>query len=96
MCFCRVAVLMAVMIWRVTHSSAKARKEVSLSGLKSRMALNSPIMPSCTMSSWSAPIRKYDRALERTKFLYFIISSSSAASSPSRASSAMSSSVMPS
>ena len=32
--FCRVAVLMAVMIWRVTHSSAKTRKEESLSSLE--------------------------------------------------------------
>ena len=58
MCFWRVAVLMAVMICRVTQSSANARKEESLSGRKSRMALNSPIIPSWTMSSWSAPIRK--------------------------------------
>ena len=34
----RVAVLMAVMIWRVTHSSAKLRKEVSLSARKSLTA----------------------------------------------------------
>ena len=39
MCFCLVAVLIAVIIWRVMHSSAKARKEDCLSSLKSRMAL---------------------------------------------------------
>src|SRR5204863_3889467 len=38
-CLNRVAVLIAVMIWRVTHSSAKERNEVSLSGRKSRTAL---------------------------------------------------------
>ena len=38
-CLKRVAVLIAVMIWRVTQSSAKLRKEVSLSCRKSRTAL---------------------------------------------------------
>ena len=38
-CLNRVAVLMAVMICRVTHSSAKLRNEVSLSVRKSRTAL---------------------------------------------------------
>src|SRR5439155_24034240 len=37
-CLKRVAVLIAVMIWRVTQSSAKLRNEES-SGLKSRTAL---------------------------------------------------------
>ncbi|GBD29233.1 hypothetical protein HRbin32_00320 [bacterium HR32] len=58
MCFWRVAVLMAVMICRVMHSSANARKLLSLSRRKSRMALYRPIMPSWMMSSRSAPIRK--------------------------------------
>ncbi len=38
-CLKRVAVLIAVMIWRVTHSSANERNDVSLSGRKSRTAL---------------------------------------------------------
>ena len=38
-CLKRVAVLIAVMICRVTQSSAKLRKEVSLSARKSRTAL---------------------------------------------------------
>ena len=38
-CFCREAVLMAVMICRVTHNSAKLRKLVLRPGSKSRMAL---------------------------------------------------------
>ena len=38
-CFWRVAVLMAVMIWRVMQSSAKARKLAWCSGRKSRAAL---------------------------------------------------------
>src|SRR2546429_554381 len=38
-CLKRVAVLIAVMIWRVTQSSAKLRNEVSLSCRKSRTAL---------------------------------------------------------
>src|SRR5205085_7975682 len=38
-CLKRVAVLIAVMIWRVTQSSAKLRNEVSLSVRKSRTAL---------------------------------------------------------
>ena len=52
-----VAVLMAVMICRVTQSSAKLRNDVSLSGLKSRTALQSPMRPSCTRSSDSPPAR---------------------------------------
>ena len=39
MCFCRVAVLIAVMIWRVMHNSANARNDDSFSRRKSRMAL---------------------------------------------------------
>ncbi len=80
----RVAVLMAVIICRVTQISAKAWKEASLSGRKSRNALNSPIMPSCTMSSWSAPTRKYERALDRTKFLYLLSRYSDASAFPLR------------
>ena len=38
-CLNRVAVLIAVMICRVTHSSANDRNDVSLSGRKSRTAL---------------------------------------------------------
>ena len=38
-CLNRVAVLIAVMICRVTQSSAKLRNEVSLSARKSRTAL---------------------------------------------------------
>ena len=38
-CLNRVAVLIAVMIWRVTQSSAKLRNDVSLSARKSRTAL---------------------------------------------------------
>jgi hypothetical protein len=38
-CLNRVAVLIAVMICRVTQSSAKLRKDVSLSARKSRTAL---------------------------------------------------------
>ena len=38
-CFWRVAVLMAVMIWRVMQRSAKARKRAWCSGRKSRAAL---------------------------------------------------------
>ena len=38
-CLYRVADLIAVMIWRVTQSSANDRNEVSLSGRKSRIAL---------------------------------------------------------
>ncbi len=38
-CLKRVAVLIAVMICRVTQSSAKLRNDVSLSGRKSRTAL---------------------------------------------------------
>ncbi len=38
-CLNRVAVLIAVMICRVTQSSAKLRNDVSLSGRKSRTAL---------------------------------------------------------
>ena len=38
-CLKRVAVLIAVMICRVTHSSAKLRNDVSLSARKSRTAL---------------------------------------------------------
>ena len=38
-CLYRVAVLIAVMIWRVTQSSANERNEVSLSARKSRTAL---------------------------------------------------------
>ena len=38
-CLKRVAVLIAVMIWRVTQSSAKLRNDVSLSARKSRTAL---------------------------------------------------------
>ncbi len=57
-CFWRVAVLMAVMIWRVMHSSAKARKLAWCSGRKSRAALYRPISASCSMSSASPPTRK--------------------------------------
>ena len=66
-CFCRFAVLIAVMSWRVTHSSANERKDAWRSNLKSRMALYRPIMPSWMTSSRSAPARKYERALHRTK-----------------------------
>ena len=38
-CLKRVAVLIAVMIWRVTQSSANERNDVSLSARKSRTAL---------------------------------------------------------
>src|SRR3989441_3014505 len=82
MCFCRVAVLIAVMIWRVMHSSANARNEESLSARKSRMALYRPIMPSWMMSSRSAPIRKYAFALTRTKLRYLLMRYSLAWSSP--------------
>ena len=39
MCFCRVALLIAVMIWRVIQSSANARNEVWRSAWKSLIAL---------------------------------------------------------
>ena len=64
---------MAVIIWRVMHSSANARNDgCSSSGLKSRMALYRPIMPSCTMSSWSAPMRKYAPGLGAHKVFVLI------------------------
>ena len=66
-CLYRVADLIAVMIWRVTQSSANERNEVSLSCRKSRIALKRPIIPSCTRSSASPPARKYELALSRTK-----------------------------
>ena len=58
MCFCLVAVFIAVIICLVTHSSAKALKEDNLSGLKSLIALYRPIIPSWYISSLSAPIKK--------------------------------------
>ncbi len=66
-CLKRVAVLIAVMICRVTQSSAKLRNEVSLSARKSRTALYSPTSPSWTRSSESPPARKYELAFSRTK-----------------------------
>src|SRR5205085_11995754 len=66
-CLYRVAVLIAVMICRVTHSSAKLRNDVSLSERKSRTALYKPTSPSCTRSSPSPPARKYELAFSRTK-----------------------------
>ncbi len=47
----RVAVLIAVMICRVTQSSAKLRNDVSLSERKSRTAFQRPISPSWMRSS---------------------------------------------
>ena len=84
-CLNRVAVLIAVMIWRVTQSSAKLRKDVSLSVRKSRTALYRPIRPSWIRSSESPPARKYELALSRTKPVYRRIKLSSAAWSPFRA-----------
>ena len=66
-CLKRVAVLIAVMICRVTHSSANERNDVSLSARKSRIALQRPISPSCTRSSGSPPAMKYELAFMRTK-----------------------------
>ena len=66
-CLKRVAVLIAVMICRVTQSSAKLRNDVSLSARKSRTALYRPIMPSWIRSSDSPPARKYELDLSRTK-----------------------------
>ena len=57
-CFWRVAALMAVITWRVMHSSAKARNDTWRSAWKSRAALYRPIIASCSMSSASAPTRK--------------------------------------
>ncbi len=84
-CLKRVAVLIAVMIWRVTQSSAKLRKDVSLSERKSRTALYRPIMPSWTRSSPSPPARKYELAFSRTKPAYLRMSASSASVLPFRA-----------
>ena len=62
----RVAVLIAVMIWRVMQSSANDRNDVSLSERKSRTALKSPTRPSWTRSLPSPPARKYELAFSRT------------------------------
>ncbi len=57
MCFCLVVPLMALIMLRVMHSFAKDQKEEA-PGEKSRIALNRPIIPSCSRSSSSAPCRK--------------------------------------
>jgi hypothetical protein len=62
----RVAVLIAVMIWRVMQSSANDRNDVSLSARKSRTALKRPICPSWIRSCESPPARKYELAFRRT------------------------------
>jgi hypothetical protein len=61
-----VAVLTAVMIWRVMQSSAKLRKR----GLAIRAEVADRLVeadePSWMRSSESPPMRKYDDALRRT------------------------------
>ncbi len=55
--FWRVAIFIAVIICLVMHSSANALNDDCLSSLKSRIALYNPIIPSCTISSRSAPTK---------------------------------------
>ena len=69
--FCLVAVLIAVIICLVMQSSAKALNEVSLSSLKSLIALYNPIIPSCTISSRSAPIKNTTAPLLAQSFCIY-------------------------
>ena len=82
MCFCLFELFIAVISCLSIQTFANVLKVFCFALSKPFIALNRPIIPSCTISSLSAPIIKYFPTLEFTKSLYLFNKYTSACSSP--------------